>query len=52
MNKYTMSCDDGFSVGSRKRSEVVAMGQLHVWKEHHKKVPSSEMVKMVKTRKG
>lgn len=52
MNRYTMSCDDGFSVASRKRGEVVAMGQLHVWKEHGKKVPSAEMAKMVKTRKS
>lgn len=46
-----MSCDDGFSVASRKKAEVVAMGQMHVLKEHRKRVPSAEMAKMVRTRK-
>lgn len=48
MKTYKLSCDDGFSVKSSKKSEVIAYAKSHIRKEHHRNMKNSEISKMVR----
>ena len=48
MKTYKLGCDDGFSVRSRKKSEVVDFAKRHIQKEHHQRMKSLDISRMVK----
>jgi hypothetical protein len=43
-----VACDDGFQVVTKDHKELVAMTQMHVDRQHHKKVSEAEVMKMAK----
>lgn len=47
---YSMSCDDGFSVHSHNKAEVVMHGLVHIKTMHPKmRVTKNEMANMVES---
>ena len=48
--EYKMDCDDGFSVHSKNKDEVVNMGAMHVITMHpDEKLSRQEVTKMIKS---
>ena len=43
-----VECDDGFSIVTSNKNELVSMVQWHVEHNHHKKVSEAEVMAMSK----